>query len=268
MTGLLAIKPCAIDAPALAEEALWLELELTPKPGLVDKLNNGAHRDMDHALFARSIAAITPWLVRFTELGDAHADKPAAEQLRIIRPIGMACEQAMYAATNGVNTHKGGIFALGLLCFTAGRVKNLTADRLCDEMRNICAGLVARELAGRSGRATAGERQYQQHGLTGARGEAESGFATVREVLARWNGDLHELLLRLMAINQDSNLVSRGGIDGLRYVQGYAKGLLANGWDRRALLEMDNALIRRNLSPGGSADLLSVGWMLAKLPSA
>ena len=71
-----------------------------------------------------------------------------------------------------------------------------------------------------------------------------------------------------MAINQDSNLVSRGGIDGLRYVQGYAKGLLANGWDRRALLEMDNALIRRNLSPGGSADLLSVGWMLAKLPSA
>jgi triphosphoribosyl-dephospho-CoA synthase len=68
-----------------------------------------------------------------------------------------------------------------------------------------------------------------------------------------------------MAINQDSNLVSRGGIDGLRYVQGYARELMANGWDRDALLKMDNALIERNLSPGGSADLLSVGWVLSAI---
>ena len=112
MTGLLATKPRQADVPALAEAALWQELELTPKPGLVDKLNNGAHRDMDHALFVRSIAAITPWFSRFAELGSAHADKPAGEQLRLLRPMGLACEQAMYAATNGVNTHKGGIFAL------------------------------------------------------------------------------------------------------------------------------------------------------------
>ena len=266
MTGLLATKPRWLSVPELAEEALWLELELTPKPGLVDTLNSGSHRDMDHAMFARSIAAIAPWFSRFAELGSEHADNPAAEQLRLIRPMGMACEQAMYAATGGVNTHKGGIFALGLLCFAAGRVKTATAESLCGEMSDICAGMVARELAGRSGIATAGERQYQQYGLTGARGEAESGFATVRAALAQWNGNLHELLLRLMAVNQDSNLVSRGGMDGLRYVQGYAKALLANGWDRKALIEMDAALIARNLSPGGSADLLSVGWVLAKLP--
>ena len=65
-----------------------------------------------------------------------------------------------------------------------------------------------------------------------------------------------------MAVNQDSNLVSRGGLDGLRYVQEYAKGVLANGWDRKILNEMDNALIARHLSPGGSADLLSVGIVL------
>ena len=200
MTGLLATKPRIADVPALAEAALWQELELTPKPGLVDKLNNGSHRDMDHALFARSIAAITPWFARFAELGNAHADKPADAQLRIIRPMGMACEQAMYAATNGVNTHKGGIFALGLLCFAAGRVNNLSADSLCCEVGNICRGLV-----------------------------------------------------------------SRGGMEGLRYVQGYARELLANGWDREALLKMDIALIERNLSPGGSADLLSVGWVLSAI---
>ncbi|MGU3488827.1 triphosphoribosyl-dephospho-CoA synthase CitG [Enterobacter bugandensis] len=266
MTGLLATKPRIADVPALAEAALWQELELTPKPGLVDKLNTGSHRDMDHALFVRSIAAITPWFARFAELGEAHADKPAAQQLRIIRPMGMACEQAMYAATNGVNTHKGGIFALGLLCFAAGRVKNISASSLCCEVSNICSGLVSRELAARSGQATAGERQFQQYGLTGARGEAESGFATVRKALGQWNGQsLHDLLLRLMAVNQDSNLVSRGGIQGLRYVQGYARELLANGWDREALLKMDKALIERNLSPGGSADLLSVGWVLSAI---
>lgn len=266
MTGLLATKPRCVSVPELAEEALWHELELTPKPGLVDKLNSGAHRDMDHALFVRSIKAIAPWFVRFAELGIEHADKAAAEQLRLIRPMGIACEQAMYAATGGVNTHKGGIFSLGLLCFTAGRVRNATADTLCCEIGNICRGLVERELAGRSGMSTAGERQYQQFGLTGARGEAESGFATVRNVLTQWQGgSLHELLLRLMAVNQDSNLVSRGGMDGLRYVQNYARNLLTHGWDSEALIEMDQAFITRNLSPGGSADLLSVGWVLGTM---
>ena len=265
MTGSLATKPHLIDVPQLAEEALWLELELTPKPGLVDKLNNGAHRDMDHSLYARSITAIAPWFLRFAELGSEHAGKPAAEQLRLIRPMGMACEQAMYRATEGVNTHKGGVFALGLLCFAAGRVKNINAQALCCEVSNICSGLVERELARRTGMATAGERQYQLYGLSGARGEAQSGFATVRKVLAQWNRhQLHDLLLRLMAVNQDSNLVSRGGIEGLRYVQNYAQNLAANGWDRQALAEMDKALIARNLSPGGSADLLSVGIVLAE----
>ncbi|MDI3361906.1 triphosphoribosyl-dephospho-CoA synthase CitG [Lelliottia sp. V89_10] len=265
MTGSLATKPRVIDVPQLAEEALWLELELTPKPGLVDKLNNGSHRDMDHGLFVRSITAIAPWFSRFAELGAEHAAKPASEQLRLIRPMGMACEQAMYAATGGINTHKGGIFALGLLCFAAGRVPNENAHTLCCEVSNMCRGLVDRELAGRSGRATAGERQYQDYGLTGARGEAESGFATVRKVLAQWNRQsVHDLLLRLMVVNQDSNLVSRGGMEGLRYVQRYAQHLVAHGWDRAALAEMDNALIARNLSPGGSADLLSVGIVLAE----
>ncbi|WP_434638769.1 triphosphoribosyl-dephospho-CoA synthase CitG [Klebsiella sp. I138] len=265
MTGLLATKRDAIDVPRLAEEALWQELELTPKPGLVDRLNSGSHRDMDHALFVRSIAAIAPWLSRFTELGSHHAGKPADGQLRLLRPMGIACEQAMYAATGGVNTHKGGIFSLGLLCFAAGRVQEVTASTLCTEVGLLCQGLVARELAGRGAAATAGERQFQQLGLTGARGEAESGFATVRGVLPQWNGRrLHDLLLRLMAVNPDSNLVSRGGIAGLRYVQTYAQTLLASGWDRRRLLEMDRALIKRHLSPGGSADLLSVAWVLAK----
>lgn len=264
MTGSIAIKSRPVDVPALAEEALWQELELTPKPGLVDTLNNGAHRDMDHELFVRSIQAISPWFRRFAELGESHAHLPVNQQLRLIRPMGMACEQAMYRVTNGVNTHKGGIFALGLLCFAAGRLGEVSQASLCHEVSAICDGLVARELGGRGSQATAGERQFHQFGLTGARGEAESGFATVRRVLPGWNGrGLHALLLRLMAVNPDSNLVSRGGMAGLRYVQNYAQRLLDQGWDHEDLAAMDEALIARNLSPGGSADLLSVGWVLS-----
>lgn len=276
MAGLLATKHGVLDVPTLAVRALRLELDLTPKPGLVDRANNGSHQDMDHALFLASIAAITPWFSVFQQAGNAHACKPASEQLRLLRPMGIACEQAMFAATHGVNTHKGGIFSLGLLCFAAGRLQGqsrlLSADALCQQVSEICRGLVARELAARSHAITAGEKQFREYGLTGARGEAEQGFITVRRaVLPFWHLEqgerrLHHALLRLMAANRDSNLVSRGGIEGLRYVQDYAATLLANEWDIDSLREMDNALMARRLSPGGSADLLAVAYVLAMIP--
>lgn len=270
MAGLLAIKPRAINVASLAEEALWQELELTPKPGLVDKYNTGSHRDMNHALFVRSIQVISPWFARFEAAGREFAPRTDREQLALLRPIGIACEQAMLRATHGVNTHKGGIFALGLLCFAAGRLAEkgmqMNALSLSTQVSEICQGMVQRELASRQSRATAGEKQFHQFGLTGARGEAESGFATVmRHVLPHWNPrSMHEMLLRLMAVNPDSNLVSRGGMAGMRYVQNHAQQLLARGWQHDDLIDMDNQLIARNLSPGGSADLLSVAWVLGE----
>lgn len=276
MAGLPATKPVVAFVPALAARALRQELDLTPKPGLVDRANSGAHRDMDYALFLASIDAITPWFARFEQAGFDHAHKPAAAQLRLIRPMGIACEQAMFAATDGVNTHKGGIFSLGLLSFAAGRLRGLgwqlSADALCDEVSAICRGLVARELAGRAQAITAGEKQFRDYGLTGARGEAEQGFITVRRaVLPFWQQEqgerrLHNALLRLMAVNRDSNLVSRGGLAGLRYVQDYAQQLLTTGWEADDLRQMDQALIARHLSPGGSADLLAVAYVLAMIP--
>jgi len=276
MAGLPATKPAVAFVPALAARALRQELDLTPKPGLVDSANSGAHRDMDYALFLASIDAITPWFARFEQAGFDHAHRPAAAQLRLIRPMGIACEQAMFAATDGVNTHKGGIFSLGLLSFAAGRLRGLgwqlSADALCNEVSAICRGLVARELAGRAQAITAGEKQFRDYGLTGARGEAEQGFITVRRaVLPFWQQEqgerrLHNALLRLMAVNRDSNLVSRGGLAGLRYVQDYAQQLLATGWEKDDLRQMDQALIERHLSPGGSADLLAVAYVLAMIP--
>ena len=208
-------------------------------------------------------------------MGRANVQQAPDRQLALVRPAGMACEQDMLNATGGVNTHKGGIFSLGLLCFAAGRLQGqnrlVTSDNVCRTVSEICQGLVSRELHHTPHPSTAGERQFQQFALTGARGEVESGFATIRRfVLPHWHAEqgerrLHHALLRLMATNNDSNLVSRGGIAGLRYVQSYAQNLLNNGWDLTRLQEMDRALIAKHLSPGGSADLLAVACVLAEL---
>lgn len=269
------------DIDRWVTRALMMEVTLTPKPGLVDRANNGAHRDMDLALFQRSIRAVSPWFRRFTEAGWRYACLPLQQLLPQVRPIGMACEQAMFAATKGVNTHKGGIFAFGLLCsaagWLAGRGRCVTQQGLCLSVSEMCRDLVHNELE-RGGRAaTAGEHLYRRYGLTGARGEAASGFNTVRQfslpalkraIAAGADEEtalLHTLLV-LMAHNPDTNVVSRGGIQGLDFVQLYAKKLLTAPVDRQALVTMDDALIARNLSPGGSADLLALTWLLSHYP--
>ncbi|SQA97658.1 triphosphoribosyl-dephospho-CoA synthase [Cedecea neteri] len=177
MPGINPVSASAPDVSALVRQALLDEVWLTPKPGLVDGANSGSHRDMDLPMFLDSIAAIGPWFSTFLALGREHAGRGACEMLRLIRPAGIACEQAMYQATHGVNTHKGGVFSLGLLSTAAGRLqeqgKALTASALCSTVSEICSGIVERELVAARKASSVGERLYQQFGLTGARGEAE-----------------------------------------------------------------------------------------------
>lgn len=271
-----------------ADQALLKELLLTPKPGLVDRRNCGAHDDMDVETFRKSARAIAPWWAHFVALGCACAHMPASDFLPVVRPTGVLCERDMLEATDGINTHKGAIFSLGLLCSVAGRLLaqgiGLSRQALCSEVARICTGLVNRELGNKEVAKTAGERIFKRHGITGARGEAASGFALVRNValpiydhllLEGVDEDtaLLQVLLHLLAANEDTNLVSRGDLAGLQYVRGYAKTLLNQGGalapDGRQKLEaFDDALIERYLSPGGSADLLSVAWFLARFPAA
>lgn len=276
------------DIAWLAAEAMVKEVKLTPKPGLVDRRNNGAHSDMNFMHFMASIRAVSPWFPRFYAQGIATAGLPASQTLRAIRPTGLACEQAMFKATGGINTHKGGIFSLGLLCAAAGRLaKNairLSQHSLCREIRAMCAGLVDNELSNPGQAKTKGEQIFQAFGLTGARGEAEKGFDTVRryglpqwENVLRAGGSEEEALLRmllaLIAANPDTNLVSRGGMRGLNYARRYATRLLkirdlSGETLTKALSHMDNAFIQKNISPGGSADLLAVGWLLSHYPAS
>jgi len=271
---------------AYAHRALLTELMVTPKPGLVDRRNCGAHRDMDMQMFLASAQAIAPWWPHFVQIGYTYARLPARDFLSLLRPEGVLCEKAMLQATGGVNTHKGAIFSLGLLCGAAGRLLatgiELNRERLCAEVAGICAGLLERELNGRDALRTAGERCFRRYGLTGARGEAASGFALVRLIAlpacdrlrvegVRENLALLQVLLHLLAINRDTNLVSRGGLAGLHYVRAYAAKLLLEGGalapaGQEKMEAFDDALIAHHLSPGGSADLLAVTWFLAQFP--
>jgi triphosphoribosyl-dephospho-CoA synthase len=270
-----------------AGRAVLTELVLTPKPGLVDRRNCGAHHDMDFQTFLAGARAIAPWWRRFLEKGYATAQRPARALLPLVRPIGVLCEQAMFLATHGINTHKGAIFSLGLLSVAVGRLLAHgiapSRERICRIVASMCAGLVERELNSTDEPRTAAERVFRRYGLSGARGEAASGYATVRELALpvyyrlRREGipdeaALLQVLLHLLAFNPDTNLVSRGGLAGLEYVRGYARQFLADGGvlARGGLERMaafDDELIARHLSPGGSADLLGVTWFLAQFPS-
>ncbi|QIN63500.1 2-(5''-triphosphoribosyl)-3'-dephosphocoenzyme-A synthase [Caballeronia sp. SBC1] len=278
---------CALTG-ALAYEALMREAYLTPKPGLVDARNCGAHRDMNLHTFSASADALAPYFPRFAAAGCHYGALPADEILPLVRPLGLAAEQSMLLATSGVNTHKGGIFALGLLCTAAGRLlarhTPLRVHSLCAEVKAITCNLVERELASAGNAHSAGERLFQRFGLTGARGEAARGYATVREhalpayLALRQQGARDEIallqaLLHLMARNADTNLVARGGLAGLEYVQQTAQRLLQAGGvshrlGRARMIELDDDLITRQLSPGGSADLLAVTWFLSRFELA
>ncbi|WP_071608906.1 triphosphoribosyl-dephospho-CoA synthase CitG [Entomohabitans teleogrylli] len=271
----------------LGLQAMLTEVALTPKPGLVDSANSGAHSDMSFDDFQRSATVIADWLPAFMQAGLTGATLPGETLLARIRVPGFSCERAMLAATAGVNTHKGTIFALGLLCTAigalSGRSETLTQQRLSQEVARICCGIVERELQHSAQRKTAGQRIYHQYGISGARGEAASGFQTVmtvglptlRAFRARGVSEdiaLLEVLLRLIHVNHDTNVIARGGIEGLRWIQRRAGELLAAGGMRqrhalRKLTDFDSQCIARRLSPGGSADLLIITWFLSHFPA-
>jgi len=269
----------------LAWRAMLTEVNLSPKPGLVDRYNCGAHKDMALEDFHRSAAAIRGWLPRFVEFGACSAGLPEVDVMTGLRPLGIACEAAMLRATAGVNTHKGSIFSLGLLCAAIGRLhqqqRPVTAENLCHMAAAFCRGLTERELRRNNRQQTAGQRLYRQLGLTGARGEAEAGYPLVlRHALPHYQTllaqgidqelALLDTLLLLMACNGDTNVAARGGAEGLCWLQQQAKTLLSRGGIRQPadlvhLHHFNQQCVARNLSPGGSADLLIVIWFLARI---
>ena len=259
--------------------AINKEVSTTPKPGLVDKNNQGSHRDMGIQEFFASANALRPFFCRFTEEGFLTRELDAQETFRRIRPIGVEAEKAMYAATHGVNTHKGAIFSLGILCAAAGRLSPefWQPEKLLEECAAMTRGLTEHDFAGitMENAKTAGERLYLQHGITGVRGQAQTGFPAVRETglpvlrkaLARglsFNEAGSITLLHLLTAADDTNLIARSDRQTQLQVQAQIAGLLEDDPfpSREVIEQLDKEFIEKNLSPGGSADLLAVTYFL------
>lgn len=263
----------------LASMALQAELDTTPKPGLVDRNDNGAHRDMDHALMQCSIQALHPYFVRLAQLG--FTDKqPCHDE---IVNIGIEAEREMFKATGGVNTHKGALFSIGLAAVAlAGEAFcRITQAERCGTMAyndvnskqiqylsNSIASL-ARLFPDTNG--THGSKAKANNILKGALDNAREGYT---QLFKAWlpfyidriaeddNYALHKTLLRIMCDLDDTNIVYRTSMETMQEVKTEARQMLDTSRNivnfEAALQAMNTDYIHRNISPGGSADMLSL----------
>ena len=266
----------------LACQSLMFEVLTTPKPGLVDRSNSGSHRDMDSFTFAASTAALQSYFAACARIGLENAAESPNIVFEKIRLQGRIAEGAMLEATHGVNTHRGAIFSVGLLCAAAGRVDRSAwrVDNLLDLCGEMTQGLIARDFDGlkEETAGTFGQKLYLSYGVTGVRGEAELGFPLVRkagypklrEGLAAGK-TLNEAgcaaLISIMAQNTDTSVIHRSSLEKQRELLHRCTELLKNEpWPSAESLEaLDRELIRENISPGGSADLLAMCYMLVFL---
>lgn len=253
----------------MAVRALQLEAGTTPKPGLVDRDNSGAHRDMDYPMFLASSEALRPCFTACAETG-ADADK--------LRQIGIKGESAMFQTTNHVNTHKGLIFSMGILCGALGELSrsNFSFDE--KDVQGLCRKIAGELLSKDTAKDTHGLRVSETCGIKGIRGEALSGFESVFDMSLMALRDavkegysftqaMIRSLLVLMTKTEDSNVVHRGGAKGLVWIRKSAEEILKKADLRdndglELVRAFDRSCIEKNLSPGGSADLLALTAML------
>lgn len=264
----------------LATRALIYEVSVNPKPGLVDPVSSGPHPDMSVFTFIDSSLSLQPYLTICAQAGDGWIGT-LPELFASLRRAGITAEREMFAATNGVNTHKGAVFSLGILVAAVAFVQKHRDTSVQGVVQGMLAGLCEHDFDGISdlpeSELTAGERLYVEHGLTGVRGEAEAGYPSVFDVglpkLLTASGTLNERLLdTLLAILTyfiDTNLIHRAGtLDVLPKAQAQAQAILDVGGAHTAagkalLAQMNDDFLAQNLSLGGSADILILTIFMA-----
>lgn len=275
------LKPlCQGDANTTARAAtlaLHDELVLYPKPGLVSCQDTGSHTDMDATVFFRSLSCLRHYFRATTLAGSRGAAFAELEAL------GRAAETRMLVRTQGVNTHRGAIFTLGLLCAAAGGLQTGSGPRTAQRLRDDLCVRWSSDIVARlhRKRASNGQQAVQAFGLRGIEQEAVLGFPTLFEVtapalrqalgsgLSRQAAQL-QAFFQTMAVLDDTNLAHRGGLPGLRWAQAQARDFLERGGMHQTdatsqARTMHHAFVQRRLSPGGCADLLSAACWLQRM---
>lgn len=260
----------------LATQALQAELDTTPKPGLVDKDNNGAHRDMDYVLMQRSIDTLHPYFVKLALLGCADT----LPSHTAIRDAGIEAEKAMLAATNGVNTHKGALFSMGLAVVAAAHEERKIAaneEQILKERNGGEDVLVSLQTTIKALAASfpdtngthGSKAKLLSKGTTAIKGALDNAREGYEMLFAEWlpfyierrkerdAHTLHKTLLRIMCDLDDTNVIYRTDLATAEEVKQEARALL-DSFSETALKDMDRHYTTRNISPGGAADMLSL----------
>lgn len=268
----------------IAIKSILYEVAASPKPGLVDRDNPGAHKDMDFYTFLSSASVLSSYFYNCAWYGLHFKGEDYRGLLEEIRPIGKKAEEDMFRSTGGINTHKGVIFSGGIIAAAAASIhrqgKDLDLMAISDRVKQMSKGITSelKDIADKED-LTYGEKLFIKYGTKGIRGEVEGGFETIinfsypvfkgliEEKTHNINDILIQTLLHLMMHTEDSNILGRHDIDKLSFAKNSAKEALKLGGmftkEGRGYIErLDKSFVEQNISPGGAADLLAITFMI------
>lgn len=281
------INDISFDISSFALQGMLYEVACFPSPGLVSSISQGAHKDMDHYTFIDSSCSLIKYLMLCSERG--FSNNSPKEILKECRSLGIDAEKRMFNKTEGVNTHKGMLFLMGISCIAVGKTihDNKGFKDIQGIIKEMCYDIVEKELyylkkyikdynsieeMCKEMKLSYGEKLFLIHNTEGIRGEVARGLPTIfqfaldfykdNEDLSK-NDRLIQTLIGIMQYSEDSNILHRHSIETLKEMQEKAKYILSIGGMRTkegkdAIEELDRDFSKRGISPGGSADLLAV----------
>ncbi|WP_158597993.1 triphosphoribosyl-dephospho-CoA synthase MdcB [Noviherbaspirillum saxi] len=278
LTSRITVPRSHLAVARLAIQSLYHEIALYPKPGLVSFVDNGSHKDMTAKTFLRSLFALRTYFGVITAAGGDGAS------FDVLKQLGLAAEYRMLKATNGINTHRGAIFSLGLLCASVGQCYAINIVPTATKVRRVFLDVWGEDVCRHMNRGAGlshGQLVANAHLVGGAREEAARGFPSVFNVglpvlrkTLQAGGDLEwalvDVLFTLMAEMDDTNIYYRGGASANRFVRQRASAFLKEGgtanpdW-RTVAVKCHHDFVRNNISPGGAADLLAATYFMHKV---
>ena len=272
----------------LMQKALFYEVNTSLKPGLVDRLHNGSHKDMRLSTFINSAYSLTDYFCQCVKEGlSCDCSKKELPLLfQKLRGIGKQAEKNMLFATQGINTHKGIVFSGGILCAAIGyyistNSKDISSENFLLSLPEICRCMLPELLSDYltltpDTTKTNGEKLYLKYKITGIRGEAKQGFpllfnvgfplfqAVLKKGFSLWQAGLITLL-HYIACTEDTNLIIRSDYQLACKIQKDLQQFLAHATYEKQLSilpKLDAFFVSRNISPGGSADMLALTYFL------
>lgn len=265
----------SMEISSLAIQAMLYEVACYPSPGLVSPISNGAHKDMNYFTFIDSTSVLSKYLSLFVQ--DGYSDKSYKDIFNNIRAIGVEAEKDMFIRTKGINTHKGMLFLIGVACAAVGKAvyEKKSFTQVKDIIKEMTVGIVEKELSAlknKSDNLSHGEKLYLKYKNEGVRGEIQRGIPTVFDFSLDFykesadlsiNDRLVHTLIGIMQICDDSTIMHRHNPQVLEEVKEKAKEITKLGgmkttYGREKINNLCEEFIIRNISPGGSADLLGV----------